>query len=76
MKRQGETQFIREIDGFMSPPLPFDGNVFFCKFFLSLTLFITKFTILMLYLNFFTNKYIIYLLYTFNDHTFLQIHIS
>ncbi len=36
----------------------------------------TKISVLMLYIFYFTNDSIISLLYTFNDHTLLQIHIN
>jgi len=35
----------------------------------------TKLSVLIVFLNF-TNNFTIFLLYTFNDHTFLQIHIN
>jgi hypothetical protein len=43
-ERQGETQFITKIDGFLSPPLlPLNVNVFLLQdLFLNLTLFVTK----------------------------------
>jgi len=43
-ERQGEIQFIIEIDGFLSsPPPPLNVNVFiFAGFFFKVTLFMTK----------------------------------
>jgi hypothetical protein len=76
-ERQGETQFIIKIDGFLNSPLPpWIPMNYFYMYFLNLTLFMTKLTILMLLYLYFINKFIISLLYTFNDHTFLQIHIN
>jgi hypothetical protein len=36
----------------------------------------TKLSVLILYFFYFTNDFIYLLLYTFNDHTLLQIHIN
>ncbi len=55
-ERQGETQFIIEIDGFLSspPPPPLNVNVFiFCRFFFNVTLFMTKPSDLMLFIYLF-----------------------
>jgi len=74
-----KTQFIIEIDRLLSashPPPKLNVNVFFLRFSFNLTLFMTKLSVLMLYIFYFTNKSTIYLLYTFNDHTFLQLHIN
>jgi len=50
-ERQGETQFIIKIDGFFNFPLSswIPMNCFY-MYFLNLTLFMTKLTILMLYI--------------------------
>ncbi len=47
-ERQDETQFIAKIDGFLSFHPPLNANVLFCRFFLNLTLCMTKLRVLVL----------------------------
>jgi hypothetical protein len=58
-KRQDETQFTTQIDGFLShpPPLPpLNAKVFFCRFFLNLTLCMTKLRVQVLCLSYFADN--------------------
>lgn len=48
----------------------------FAGFSFDISLFMTKLTVLMLYIFYFKNYSIISVLYTFNDHTLLQIHFN
>jgi len=78
-ERQGETQFSTEIDGFLSPPRPhppFYVNVFFLQGFYESQLGYDQ-TQCSNAIYFLSIKFsIISLLYTFNNQTFLQIHIN
>jgi hypothetical protein len=73
--RWGETQFTTKIDGFLVPSSLWMLMFFFVQvFFWSHPVYDqTQCSDVIFY---FTNNFAIFLLYTFNDHTFLQIHIN
>jgi hypothetical protein len=78
-ERQGETQFITKIDGFLSPPFPPWMLMFlFQDFFESHSVYY-KVNVLMLYILILhiTLLYFYYtpLMNTFNEHIYLQIYI-
>jgi hypothetical protein len=56
-ERQDKTQFTTKIDGFLNfTPLALNANVLFCRFFLNLTLCMTKLRVLMLCFSYFTDN--------------------
>jgi hypothetical protein len=76
-ERQGETQFSTEIDGFLSPPpTPLNVNVFFLQGFYEPHLGYDQTQCSNAIYFLFIKYSIISLLYTFNNQTFLQIHIN
>ncbi len=56
---QDETQLTIKIDGFLSITPPLNANVLFGRFFLNLTLRMTKLRVLVLYLSSFTDNSIL-----------------
>jgi hypothetical protein len=78
-ERQGETQFSTEIDGFFvspPPPPPLNVNVFFFQGFYESHLGYDQTQCSNAIYFLFIKYSIISLLYTFNNQTFLQIHIN
>jgi hypothetical protein len=76
-ERQGETQFTIKIDGFLNFPLPpLNVNEFVLHVFFESHLVYDQTQCFDAIYFYFIIKSIISLLYTFNDHTFLQIHIN
>jgi len=58
-ERQDETQFTTKIDGFLSFTPPLNANVLFRKFFLNLTLCMTKLRVLVLCFAYYTDNSIV-----------------
>ncbi len=76
-EKQGETQFIMEIDGFLNFPLaPLNVNIYFLRVFFEFHPVYDQTQCFDAINFYFINNFIISLLYTFNDHTFFQIHIN